>query len=77
MASNSFKKILLLATISTFVNACSIVPVKPWEKGTLAQDIVKFGGPNPMMKKFEEHIFTSKEASKGGGGVSGGGCGCN
>jgi len=61
----------------SILSGCTIVPVKPWEKATLAQDIVKFGGPNPMMKKFEEHIFTSKEGSKGGGGVSGGGCGCN
>ena len=72
------KKATVMAVVLSFaLSSCPIVPVKPWQKGTLAQDIVKFGGPNPMIKKFEEHIYTSKEGTKGGGGVSGGGCGCN
>ncbi|NRA72253.1 MAG: DUF4266 domain-containing protein [Gammaproteobacteria bacterium] len=72
------KKATVMAVVLSFaLSSCTIVPVKPWQKGTLAQDIVKFGGPNPMIKKFEEHIYTSKEGTKGGGGVSGGGCGCN
>ena len=29
------------------------------------------------MGKFDNHIYFSKEATKGGGGVAGGGCGCN
>lgn len=63
---------------SVFIcSSCAIEPVKAWEKGTLAEETMRFGGPNPMIKKFDEHIFTSKEATKGGGGVSGGGCGCN
>jgi len=32
---------------------------------------------NTLFTKFQKHIFFSKEASKGGGGVAGGGCGCN
>lgn len=59
------------------LNGCAIKDVKPWQKGTLANETMRFGGPNPMLKKFEEHIYTSKETTKGGGGVSGGGCGCN
>ncbi len=59
------------------LSSCAIDDVKPWQKGTLAHETMRFGGPNPMLKKFEEHIYTSKEASKGGGGVGGGGCGCN
>ena len=51
--------------------------VKPWEKETLAKKSMKDGGINPINKQFQEHIYFSKEASKGGGGVSGGGCGCN
>jgi len=38
---------------------------------------MKDGGTNPLGKKFEEHIYYSKETSKGGSGVAGGGCGCN
>jgi hypothetical protein len=71
-------KIKLLLIVCCFAcSACSIVPVKPWQKGTLASETMRFGGPNSMIKKFDEHIYTSKEGSKGGGGVSGGGCGCN
>ena len=71
-------KIKLLLIVCCFTcSACSIVPVKSWQKATLAGETMRFGGPNPMIKKFDEHIYTSKEGSKGGGGVSGGGCGCN
>ncbi len=69
-----FFPIIAIALLSS----CSqITPVKAWEKGILASETMRYGGPNPMIKKFDEHIFTSKEGSKGGGGVSGGGCGCN
>ena len=70
-------KMIIIVSSCIICSACSIVPVKSWEKGTLADKTMRFGGPNPMIKKFDEHIYTSKEASKGGGGVSGGGCGCN
>ena len=62
---------------SLFCSACAIEPVKAWEKGILADETMRFGGPNPLIKKFDDHIYTSKESTKGGGGVSGGGCGCN
>ena len=51
--------------------------VKPWEKETLGKATMSEDGTNPLLNKFEEHIFFSKEASKGGNGVAGGGCGCN
>ena len=54
-----------------------IEEVKPWEKETLAQDIMQYGGLHPEVKKFEAHVYFSKEASRGGSGVVGGGCGCN
>ncbi len=56
---------------------CSIKPVKPWEKGTLAQERMQNNRGNLLLTKFEKHVYFSKEASKGGGGVAGGGCGCN
>ena len=51
--------------------------VKPWEKETLAKETMEPAGGNPLARKFQEHIYFSKEASRGGGGVAGGGCGCN
>jgi len=68
---------LLVLVACVFSSGCSITEVKSWEKSRLADEDMRFGGPNPMIKKFDEHIFTSKETTKGGGGVSGGGCGCN
>ncbi len=53
-----------------------IKPVKSWQKGTLAHERMQIGG-DPIIKKINEHVFTSKEATVGGGGIGGGGCGCN
>ena len=70
--------------ISLLLSICALVffsgcakEIKPWEKDTLAKKTMKESGPTPLIKKFEEHIYYSKEASKGGSGISGGGCGCN
>ncbi|MGD9718752.1 MAG: DUF4266 domain-containing protein [Sulfurimonadaceae bacterium] len=51
--------------------------VQPWEKATLAKESMKEGGANNLVKKYEEHIYYSKEATKGGGSIGAGGCGCN
>jgi Domain of unknown function (DUF4266) len=50
--------------------------VQPWERGNLAKPIMSFE-PDPMDGRFTKHIYFSKEASSGGYGVGGGGCGCN
>lgn len=60
-----------------FVGCSMVEEVKPWEKENLARDIMQYEGLHPEVKKFEAHIYFSKEASRGGSGVSGGGCGCN
>jgi len=38
---------------------------------------MKEGGLNGLNTGFEEHTYFSKEATKAGNGISGGGCGCN
>jgi len=68
------KIIIILAIV--FFTGC-VKDVQPWEKGTLAKDTMKNGAGNSLFSKFESHIYFSKEGSKGGGGVAGGGCGCN
>lgn len=50
--------------------------VKAWEKGILAQDEMQIP-PDKMHAYANDHIYFSKEASTGGNGVGGGGCGCN
>ena len=54
--------------------ACS--HVKPWEKGTLAKREMLIA-PNPVYSELRAQVYESKEASSGGMGGSGGGCGCN
>jgi hypothetical protein len=51
--------------------------VKPWQKSILAKATMKPGGLTPGSEKFNQKIYSSKESSRGGLGVAGGGCGCN
>jgi len=50
--------------------------VQPWQKGTLAKKQMALEG-DAIDRYVDEHIYFSKEASTGGTGVGGGGCGCN
>lgn len=50
--------------------------VQPWEKGKLAKPEMTFGG-NGLETRYDDHVYTSREAASGGAGVGGGGCGCN
>lgn len=55
------------------VTGCSTV--KPWRKGNFAKAHMQFD-PDPLEARFRRHVFESKEASRGGIGALGGGCGC-
>lgn len=55
---------------------CSDLGVKPWERDLLAQDEMSIIN-EPLESGFNDHIYFSKEASSGGQGFGGGGCGCN
>lgn len=71
------KRSLRASAITLLVLAGSgCTTVKPWERGTLA-DITMRPDRDPMGLAMEEHIFFSREATMGGRGVGGGGCGCN
>ena len=74
---------LLISLVVLSVSGCGTVKnifitedVKPWEKDILAQKSMQFP-QDPMQAYADDHIFFSKEASTGGSGVGGGGCGCN
>jgi len=69
-------RVLLAVNMLSLVGCALIEPVQPWEKGTLAKPEMTFEG-DPLEVRFEEHIYSSKEAASGGAGVGGGGCGCN
>ena len=50
--------------------------VKPWQRSVLARDDMQIVS-EPLDSSIDEHIYFSKEASSGGEGFGGGGCGCN
>ena len=59
-----------------FLSACSTLGVEPWERDVLAKDEMQLVS-NPLEAGIDDHIYFSKEASSGGRGFGGGGCGCN
>ena len=67
-------RIISAAALLLIVSACS--EVAPWQKGYLAKKEMAFD-PQPLEAKFVRHVYQSKEASSGGYGIGGGGCGCN
>ncbi|MCW8851379.1 MAG: DUF4266 domain-containing protein [Gammaproteobacteria bacterium] len=69
-------KTVLLLTIVTLLGGCSSMGVEPWERDLLAKDSMQLV-PDYFDNFYDEHIYFSKEASSGGRGVGGGGCGCN
>ena len=50
--------------------------VQPWERGTLAKEEMQWQ-TSVAESQLRNQIYTSKEASSGGAGAAGGGCGCN
>jgi len=50
--------------------------VRPWRRGVLAQPEMSLDH-DALYLLTDDHIYFSKEASSGGRGFGGGGCGCN
>ena len=68
-------KYWLIALLAVQLPACTL-GVKPWERDLLAKPQMALDS-HPLQSSFNEHIYFSKEASSGGKGFGGGGCGCN
>jgi hypothetical protein len=69
------RQVVSIIFLASLLIGCT--SVKPWEKDILAKPIMQFEGLHAEVNKFESHVYFSKEASRGGYGVAGGGCGCN
>ncbi len=72
-------RLTLVCTLLVTLQACAAFkpePVKPWQKGILAEESMQLEA-DAIESFADEHIYFSKEASTGGKGVGGGGCGCN
>ncbi len=61
---------------STLSDISNTENVKPWQRGLLAEDKMQLE-QDSMESYVDDHIYFSREASTGGKGVGGGGCGCN
>lgn len=68
-------RLVILSLVSVLLfSGCTTV--KPWERDLLAKPHMALD-TDPLQSSFDDHIYFSKEASSGGRGFGGGGCGCN
>jgi hypothetical protein len=72
----TMRKISLYLVLAgaAFLTGCA--GVKPWQRETLSRPGMQLD-PTPAITACDEHIYFSREASKGGRSYGGGGCGCN
>jgi hypothetical protein len=64
------------ALLAVMASGCTSMGVEPWERDILAKDEMQLT-TDPLEVAIDDHIYFSKEASSGGRGFGGGGCGCN
>lgn len=65
-----------IAILTVLASGCSSMGVEPWERDILAKEEMQLT-TDPIEAAIDDHIYFSKEASSGGRGFGGGGCGCN
>ena len=68
--------VMTLISVLLLMTGCSSLGVKPWERNLLAKKEMALNS-SPIDGALDDHIYFSKEASSGGRGFAGGGCGCN
>ena len=70
------RHLFTLTLILTLCAGCSSMGVDPWERDVLAREDMALV-VDPLEAATDDHIYFSKEATSGGRGFAGGGCGCN
>jgi hypothetical protein len=73
-ALRAISRWVLAASAASALTACA--GVEPWDRDVLARPEMQIV-TDPIEAATDEHIYFSKEASSGGQGFGGGGCGCN
>ena len=66
----------VLSGCVSIADAVKYEKVKPWERGAFTEDGMQTV-LDTMDQSADVHIHFSREASTGGSGAKGGGCGCN
>ena len=74
MSSNRQCVVGLVTLTAMSLTGCA--GVEPWDRDVLARPDMQIVS-DPIEAATDEHIYFSKEASSGGQGFGGGGCGCN
>ena len=71
-------KSLTIIFLLALTSACSNLQpwVMPYEREVLADPLMSYSR-DPMLDRYRQHVFEVREGARGGGGVQGGGCGCN
>ena len=69
-------RITIILIAAMLQNACTLEPVNPWDRNILSRPDMQLD-TNRISDGYDDHIYFSKEASTGGSGLGGGGCGCN
>lgn len=67
---------LLCLVPALMLCGCANLGVEPWQRDVLAKPEMQLSG-DAVEAALDDHIYFSKEASSGGRGFGGGGCGCN
>jgi hypothetical protein len=70
------QRIGLVLVMLLLASGCTSMGVEPWERDVLAKDEMQLT-TDEIEAATDDHIYFSKEASSGGRGFGGGGCGCN
>jgi len=70
--------LVVLGALAVLSAGCSSIEpwVKPYDRENLADPIMAFSRA-PISQDFLDHVFESREGSRGASGGGGGGCGCN
>lgn len=67
---------IVTMALAAAVNLGGCATVQPWERGTLARPEMQLE-PDQLQTGLYQQVYDSKEASSGGAGPAGAGCGCN
>ena len=80
MQMNRMKSLAIVLAVAAgaLLGGCSPIQpwVKPYEREHFADPIMSFNR-DPVSSVYLEHVFESREGSRGAMGGIGGGCGCN
>ena len=68
--------ILAAAVFAALISGCSAIGVQVWDRDILSKPEMELDN-QAVDHSIDDHIYFSKEASSGGRGFGGGGCGCN